>query len=359
VKYATPDTGTSNQGERITGRRSQNRANYTRDVLRPGWAFDGSKANWKAALIEYRSKYKSHLELWFDMLEPRGHFDVISRFQGSSPSAKGRVTHFYNLHVDLSRDAEAIFRGFARNTRQQIKKSLVCDELRFEYLTDPPVELIKQFAAFYSRFATTKGLSPLCVEPLLAYKRAGLLTLSRALRGDETLLWHATIMYGDRASLIRTASLFRERDEDERKMFGRAHRRLQWADFLHFKQRGVVTYDMGGWYEGNSCHERLMINRFKEEFGGTKVREYCSVEQRSFLAKLSAAKADCCLWLRQAAGFKDTFDEVKPAAHEAELPVAIPGWSARRLYRLIRERWSVQDRFASRGYLRSGDSLIE
>ncbi len=58
--------------------------------------------------------------------------------------------------------------------------------------------------------------------------------------------------------------------------------------------RGFRVYDFGGWYAGSTDVEKLMINRFKEEFGGQKVLEFTVTENRSLLAKSVAAIHD--LW---------------------------------------------------------------
>ena len=43
---------------------------------------------------------------------------------------------------------------------------------------------------------------------------------------------------------------------------------------VRFKSAGISTYDFGGWYEGTTDHERLRINKFKEQFGGEIVKNY-------------------------------------------------------------------------------------
>ena len=55
---------------------------------------------------------------------------------------------------------------------------------------------------------------------------------------------------------------------------GRANRLLHWGDMLRFRELGVATYDLGGWYTEHRDEALLKINSFKEEFGGSVVHEW-------------------------------------------------------------------------------------
>ena len=79
----------------------------------------------------------------------------------------------------------------------------------------------------------------------------------------------------DRARLTHSASMFRlEADSAERNRIGRVNRLLHWDDMVRFRDAGVKTYDMGGWYTGRRNQAQLRINTFKEEFGGRVVHEW-------------------------------------------------------------------------------------
>ncbi len=86
--------------------------------------------------------------------------------------------------------------------------------------------------------------------------------------------------------LSHSASLYRGRDKDFRNLVGRANRLHHFKDMLFFKGNACNLYDFGGWYAGTEDQERLMINRFKEEFGGQKVLQYNAVLNRTWRAKL-------------------------------------------------------------------------
>jgi hypothetical protein len=55
----------------------------------------------------------------------------------------------------------------------------------------------------------------------------------------------------------------------------------------------IRWYDCGGWYGGEatsqSYREQLLIDQFKESFGGEKKREYSFIEPASFLGKIAVS----------------------------------------------------------------------
>lgn len=241
-------------------------------------------------MVEYKTRTKRYLELWFDEAEPGGRFDVVVRHRALQPSASGENEEFHSLHIDLTRESDDIFKDFARNTRAQIRKCTENDTgLSFEFVDRPTPALAAEFEAFYNEFALSKGLSPVPHTRLRAYFESDSVLLARALEGPRTLVWHVNVTAGPYATLMYSASQFRSGDEEFRKLVGRANRRLHWEELLHFKRAGLRTFDFGGWYAGSTDTARLSINRFKEEFGGTKVLEFSVTENRSLFAKTAAA----------------------------------------------------------------------
>ncbi len=65
-----------------------------------------------------------------------------------------------------------------------------------------------------------------------------------------------------------------EKDAAENQMLGRANRYHRWQDILKFKSLGVLTYDLGGLYTNPTSQHLLNINKFKDEFGGERVRQF-------------------------------------------------------------------------------------
>jgi lipid II:glycine glycyltransferase (peptidoglycan interpeptide bridge formation enzyme) len=105
---------------------------------------------------------------------------------------------------------------------------------------------------------------------------------------------HAYVVSDSTARLHQSSSLFRVREDNEYKnLVGRANRLLHWEDMLYFKRKDVRWYDFGGWYGGEatsqSYREQLLIDQFKESFGGEKKREYSFIEPASFWGKIAVS----------------------------------------------------------------------
>jgi len=258
-------------------------------------------------MIEYRTLVKRYLELWFDEPEPQGRrHDVVVRYRAPEPSPAGRNEDFHSLQIDLSQSLDDIFLGFARNTRAQIRKSLEGDALQFEFIENPSVEQLQGFIDFYNVFARGKGVDVLRRPQLEAYGRSGRFSLNRVFNSGRTLAWHSTLRWGGFVGLVHSASHFRACDDELRKLIGRANRRLHWEEFQHFRTKGFRVYDFGGWYTGSTEVQKLMINRFKEGFGGKKVRQYTVTEHRSLFAKSLAALNDLWSFVCEGTGKRQT-----------------------------------------------------
>jgi hypothetical protein len=243
----------------------------------------GKKIN--RSMVEYKSRFHRNLELWFDEPESDGNYDVVVRFRSLKQGTRGKSVDFYNLHVDLSKETEDIFNKFARNTRAQIKKSLSQDEFSVQFLDKPNKSELMEFANFYNSFADSRKFPKIYMPRLLGYLDSDTFSLSAISHKGKVLTWHSNMHFGHRIGLMQSVSHFRMEDEDRRRLIGRANRRLHWEEMLYFKALGYQVYDFGGWYEGTTDLQKLSINRFKEEFGGKKVREFTITEHRSLRAK--------------------------------------------------------------------------
>jgi len=239
-------------------------------------------------MVKYRTTWARYVELWFDEPEPPERFDVLVRHRALQPGPAGATSEFHSLQIDLARDRDEVLRSFARNTRAQIRKSIDEDGLRIEFFDRPTSALFEEFRIFYDAFATSKGLTPLATNRLRAYFESDCFSLSRVSTPDRTLVWHANVSYGRYITMMHSASLFRSGDDDFRKLVGRANRRLHWEEFGHFQDRGYEVFDFGGWYVGSTDPQKISINRFKGEFGGTQVLEFTVKENRSLVAKANA-----------------------------------------------------------------------
>jgi hypothetical protein len=201
----------------------------------------------------------------------------------------GSCEAFYSLRIDLSETPETIYSCFTRNTRAQIRRSVESDQLRFDFFDEPTAGQMAEFKAFYDAFAQSKALEPMSPEYAEAHRLSGQCSLTRVRCGGEDLVWHANVAYGPHVGMKFSASQLRLAAPEERKLIGRANRRLHWEELKRFRAQGRRYYDFGGWYEGHTDEERLSINRFKEEFGGSKVLLFAGLENRTLVAKVTAA----------------------------------------------------------------------
>jgi hypothetical protein len=185
--------------------------------------------------------------------------------------------------LDLSPSPEAIFHGLSKNTRYEIGRARERDNLETRLILAPDSEEVSEFVEYYDAFADSKGIPPIRRSQFEAVAEAGKLVISAARsREGELLAAHAYLFDRDRARLSHSASLFRlEGDSRERRRIGRANRLLHWEDIVSFREAGVTSYDMGGWYTESQNEALLRINSFKREFGGTVVHEWDAYRPRS------------------------------------------------------------------------------
>jgi hypothetical protein len=229
-------------------------------------------------MIVRQTRFYRLAELFFDEEPASPDVDIIEHLQRSRPVPGVRCSDFYTIHIDLTRDADALFADLSKTCRYKVRRA-ERDELKEDAWMPARDEPVDEFIEFFDRFASGKQLEPAPADRLHALGKAGVLDLSAVTRHDEVLVWHAYLRAGNRARLLHSASLFREQcDTATRNMIGRANRYLHWRDILRYRDAGIPLFDFGGWYEGQDDEDLLRINAFKEEFGGRVVREFhCAV----------------------------------------------------------------------------------
>jgi hypothetical protein len=89
---------------------------------------------------------------------------------------------------------------------------------------------------------------------------------------DSMLAAHVLLVdYPRRARLLFSATVDR-RHHPHRALVGPLNRFLHWCEFIHYKERGMNSYDFGG-VELDKSTPTYSISRFKLSFGGDVVRE--------------------------------------------------------------------------------------
>jgi len=182
---------------------------------------------------------------------------------------------FYTLSIDLMEDKDIIFSRFEKNTKYQIKRAAEKDNLEIKTLNARNERYL--FYEFYNLFAATKNKRSIDINKTNMLIDQDMFSIRAVMQGDIILVMHSYILANGRARLAHSASLFREaQDQSFKNLIGRANRLLHWHDILYFQELNYSIYDLGGIDKDTSNKETQAINRFKQCFGGTLVKEYKS-----------------------------------------------------------------------------------
>lgn len=226
-------------------------------------------------MVSYRKHGLRMAELWLDApIERPAGCDLLVLHQYSRLPQGAFGWPFTTLTLNLQASEEQLLEGLNRDTKYKVRRAASKDQVECLCEAQASQAVCDEFRRFYNAFAAAKGLTLLSHEQLWARARGGTLRFSRAVCQGETVVWHVHAVTPDKASLLHSASLFRQVDDNEaRAVIGRANRLLHWRDMLAFKADGLSVYDFGGWYAGDTDQDLLRINQFKEGFGGQRTEQ--------------------------------------------------------------------------------------
>ena len=226
-------------------------------------------------MIIYKSRFLTWGEVWFDNDPGSASVDCLIYVQRSSPVCGAKTKDFPVYLIDLERGTEQLRANLKGDTWRKIRRAGEQDGIVIERLNPRERSVMNRFEEFYNRFASIKCLNPLQrrrMEGLAAVHRLDI-SVAKNPQG-EVLVYHANYRDDTQASGINSVSLFRNiSDSAFRNMIGRANCYLTWCDFLYYKEQGLKSYDFGGWYIGDDP-DKLLINRFKMNFGGQVLHKY-------------------------------------------------------------------------------------
>jgi hypothetical protein len=171
--------------------------------------------------------------------------------------------------ISLAGTEDDIFDQIGKNTKPKIKQALAEGGLRFAV-----IEQADEVRDLYNEFARGKGRPPLEERTFRAYWPK--MVATKISLDADPLVMHAFLVDEGlhRANHLYSASLFRSTDDpDRRARIGRANRALHYLNMLNFKDRGITTYDLGGYALGTQDPELQQVNEFKDSFGGQLVEE--------------------------------------------------------------------------------------
>jgi hypothetical protein len=197
--------------------------------------------------------------------------DVVRHFHRLTPLPGVPCSSMQTILIELAPDPDVLLAAVSKDTRYEIRRAGEKDRLEYEVVEGTP-HTVDAFARYYAQFAALKGLPPLYSDYLHTLARARALDLSVVRHDGEVLVWHAYHRGRERVRLLHSVSLYRTTEDSARRnLVGRANRYHHWQDICRFRADAIALYDFGGWYEGARDLEKVRINAFKEEFGGTIV----------------------------------------------------------------------------------------
>ncbi len=203
-----------------------------------------------------------------------------------SQNIEGRLHEFYTLLIDLEQSQERLWQNIYHRTRSEIASFTANQAYEYGVIAEPARFQLREFSDLFNRFAVHKNIRKAETFRLEAYRRQGLLVISFIRQNNRYLCINFYRVTQQRATNLYSFHLKHENDRHfTPSHFGRAHRALHWLDMLHFRQAGIKFYDFCGWYNGKEDRQLLNINRFKEQFGGHKVKEYSGVIYKNPLLK--------------------------------------------------------------------------
>lgn len=237
-------------------------------------------------------------EIWYNYAEqPIREIDVLRyKYVMERNEKAASFEELWTLLLDLEKPEDELFSRIRKNTRYEINRAKNRDNIAHTTLLEKGEkneEKINRYIDFFNNFANSKNRSYINLSDIEQFYNNGTLCVRFAAIGNEPLTMHAYVVSDNTARLYQSSSLFRNSHDNEYKnMVGRANRFLHWEDTLYFKRmEGIHWYDFGGWYGGaatsQSYSEQLLIDQFKESFGGEKKREYSFIEPASFFGKIA------------------------------------------------------------------------
>lgn len=226
-------------------------------------------------IITYHSRFLTWGDVWFDNEPEHTRVDCIRFMQRSRPVPGSRTKQFYNYMVDLQPSQEQLAANLKADTARKIRRAREQDKIVCEYRDGRDISSMDEFEQMFNTFANIKGIAPLPRSRIEGLAAAGMLDFSVAKDASgQVLVYHANCRDQNRVSGIYSISLFRNfSDSASRNRISRANCLLTWADFLHYKERGLKSYDFGGWHLGKDP-VMLSVNRFKGKFGGQIFRQF-------------------------------------------------------------------------------------
>lgn len=228
---------------------------------------------WKKSIFEINEIYGT-----IDGSRSIPQADVHAFFQQDKliDASKWNVLHkeTRTLCINLKKSIEQLRKELNKSTRYQINKA-ERDELTTQVISDPQVEDIEGFKAFFNPYAMEKGIELFQDNRIKGMLHSGMLIITNVFhKNGQKLAGHLYIVDGKRANMFYSCSVRFTSTEIPKNEVGRANRYLHWHDILFFKNENYQVYDFYGISVDEENIDQQNINQFKKSFGGEEVIEY-------------------------------------------------------------------------------------
>lgn len=213
-------------------------------------------------------KQKIINEYWFaDAVDKYSIFKISKYKQYKRGKQIGYINYdFYTKIISLEELENDILNKFTKNTKYEINR------VKREGVEFKVENNLNNFLNFYNDFAQSKKLKLL--NNIEKYK--DYLVVTKAVFENEILCMHSYLAdkNSGRIRLLHSASQFRNIEDNKMKnLIGMANRMLHFDDMCYFKNQGFKEYDLGGYAYDTEDAILQSINKFKDSFGGTLVKE--------------------------------------------------------------------------------------
>ena len=235
---------------------------------------------------EYKKKGISFLEVYYS--QNIGSFvasynlsgvDVVKAYDANK-NYKNLLQETCTLHIDLTETEENILKRFRPTTRNEIKRNINKDDVKYTCEAVLDEKRIANFSSNLSKFTHKKNFhkgyrtsEEYLVDQIKNFKQNALLTIVS--KGGITLAEHLYFIDNNRARYMYGISYRLDENIDiDRNVIGRSNRGLHWFDMKEMKSRGVKIYDFGGISLYTDDAGLINVKRFKEGFSKNRVFEY-------------------------------------------------------------------------------------
>jgi len=253
-------------------------------------------------------------DLYFDEQPADGLKVDIVRFNQSPTRVTGAIcTPFPTIVLDLLQSPEELLAKMKSHTRYKIRRAEEKDDLFYVYSDNGDPDIVREFSDHLDDCATLKNLPLVSRERLRVLAGNGALDVSFVRDNSGAILAASSfIVTPSRVRGLYAGASYRgTNDSSRRTMIGRANRYLYWRDILRFRDKKIRTFDFGGYYTGSQDEEKVRVNGFKDEFGGSVVNEFNCEKPVTWKGKLALwflHQRERRLWEKRAAAAARTME---------------------------------------------------